>query len=199
MPRVVDHDERREEIAEAAWRVLEREGLSGTDLRGIAREAGFTTGVITHYFGGKSDLMVFAFGLVVDRSTARMAEACGRAGLLEALAQMLPLDEERRRETRVWLELMGASLTDPGLARELRQRYRQARETMFPVFRAAVGEAVREDLDELGDELLAVVDGLTVDALADPERYPPERQLELLRRSLTRMGLPAEGSGSGRG
>ncbi len=195
MPRVVDHDERREEIAEAAWRVLEREGLPGADLRGIAREAGFTTGVITHYFRDKRELMAFAFGLVVERSTARMAEACGRAGLLEALAQMLPLDEERRRETRVWLVLVGASLTDPGLARALRQRYRQAREAVFPVFRAVVGEPVGEDLEELGDELLAVVDGLTVDALADPERYPPERQLGLLRRSLTRLGLPAEGSG----
>jgi AcrR family transcriptional regulator len=48
MPRVVNHKERREEIVEAAWRVIEREGLAGADLREIAREAGYTTGVITH-------------------------------------------------------------------------------------------------------------------------------------------------------
>ena len=59
MPRVVNHEERREEIAEAAWRVIEREGLAGADLREIAREAGYTTGVITHYFRNKRELMTF--------------------------------------------------------------------------------------------------------------------------------------------
>ena len=191
MPRVVNHEERREEIAEAAWRVIEREGLAGADLREIAREAGHTTGVITHYFRDKRELMTFAFGLLVDRSTARMARASAEAGLLEALAQILPLDEERRRETAVWLALVSASLTDPQLAEGLRLRYRQAREAMLPVFRTALEEVPGEDPEDIGDELLAVVDGITVDALSDPERYPPGRQLVLLRRALVRLGLPA--------
>jgi AcrR family transcriptional regulator len=191
MPRVVNHEERRQEIAEAAWRVLEREGLAGADLREIAREAGNTTGVITHYFRDKRELMTFAFGLLVDRSTARMARASAEAGLLEALAQILPLDEERRRETAVWLALVSASLTDPQLAEGLRLRYRQAREAMLPVFRTALEERRGEDPEDTGDELLAVVDGITVDALSDPERYPPGRQLALLRRALVRLDLPA--------
>ena len=192
MPRVVNHEERREEIAEAAWRVIEREGLAGADLREIAREAGHTTGVITHYFRDKRELMTFAFGLLVDRSTARMARASAEAGLTEALAQVLPLDKERRRETAVWLALVGASLTDPQLAEGLRQRYRQAREAMLPVFGTALEEVPGEDpAEDIGDELLAVVDGITVDALSDPERYPPGRQLVLLRRALVRLGLPA--------
>ncbi len=189
---MVDHEERREEIAEAAWRVIERDGTEGANLREIAREAGYTTGVITHYFRGKRELMAFAFGLMVDRSTARIAEAAVESGPVEALAQILPLDEERRREATVWLALMGASLADPGLAEELRQRYRQAREAMLPVF-GGVLEGVRgEEADDVGDEVLAVVDGITVDALTDPERYPPERQLALLRRALARLGLPAK-------
>ena len=188
---MVDHDERREEIAEAAWRVIEREGLTGADLRGIAREAGYTTGVITHYFRDKRELMASAFGLLVDRSTARMSRASTEAGLMEALAQVLPLDEERRREATIWLALVSASLTDPELAKGLRLRYRQARQAMSPVFRAALEEVRGEDPEDLGDELLAVVDGITVDALSDPERYPPVRQLALLGRALKRLGLRA--------
>ena len=191
---MVNHEERREEIAEAAWRVIEREGLAGADLREIAREAGYTTGVITHYFRDKRELMTFAFELLVVRSTARMARASAEAGLVEALAQVLPLDEERRRETTVWLALVNASLTDPQLAEGLRLRYRQAREAMLPVFQKALGEARGEDPEDVGDELLAVVDGLTVDALSDPERYPPDRQLVLLRQALARLGLPAGAS-----
>ena len=192
MPRVVDHDERRERIAEAAWRIIEREGPDGANLRQIARETGHTTGVVTHYFRDKRELMAFAFGLMVDRSTSRMARAAAEAGITEALAQLLPLDEERRRETTVWLALMSASLTDPDLAVELRQRYRQAREATLPVFRTVLEERRGGDSDDDADELLAVVDGITVDALTDPERYPPDRQLALLRRALVRLGLPVE-------
>src|SRR3712207_3849518 len=137
--------------------------------------------------------MAFAFGLVVDRSTWRMARAAAEAGITEALAQLLPLDEERRRETTVWLALMSASLTDPDLAVELRQRYRRAREATLPMFRTALERKTRgENPNDFADELLAVVDGITVDALSDPERYPPDRQLALLRRALVRLGLPVE-------
>jgi AcrR family transcriptional regulator len=190
MPRVVDHDERRERIAEAAWRVIEREGLEGANLRDIAREAGHTTGVLSHYFRGKRELMAFAFQLVVDRSTRRIARRSRDAGVIEALAELLPLDEERRREATVWLVLMAASLSDQYLAGELRQRYAEARKAMLPVFREALGEAAGEDPEDVGDELLAAVDGIIVDALTDPDRYPSERQLALLRRALARLGLP---------
>ncbi|MDP8952006.1 MAG: TetR/AcrR family transcriptional regulator [Actinomycetota bacterium] len=191
MPRVVDHEKRREEIAEAAWRVVEQAGPQGANMREIAREAGHTTGVVTHYFRDKRELMAFAFGLMVNRSMTRVAEAAARSGPTEALAQLLPLDEERRREATVWLALMGASLADPELARELRQRYRQAREATLPAFRTAFKEAAPgEDPDDVADELLAVVDGLTVGALTDPERYPPGRQLALLHRTVERLGFP---------
>ena len=192
MPRIVDHEKRREEIAEAAWRVVERAGPEGASMREIAREAGHTTGVVTHYFRDKRELMAFAFGLMVERSTGRVAEAAARSGPAEALAQLLPLDGERRRETTVWLALMSASLTDPHLAAELRQRYREAREATLPVFRGGLEKTRGEDPDDVADELLALVDGITVDALTDPERYPPDRQLALLRRALVRLGLPAE-------
>jgi transcriptional regulator BetI-like protein len=57
-------------------------------------------------------------------------------------------------------------LSDPELAGELRQRYAEARRAMLPVFREALG-AAGEEAEDVGDELLAVVDGLTVAALTD--------------------------------
>lgn len=197
MPRAVDHEERREQIANAAWRVIEREGLEGTSLRDIAREAGHTTGVLSHYFRDKRELMAFAFQLVVERSTERISRVIREGSVFEALAELLPLDEERRREATVWLVLMAASLSDPGLAEELRQRYGEARRAMMPVFQGALKRVRGENLEDVADELLAAVDGLTVDALTDPERYPPPRQLALLRRALSRRGLPARLSAGG--
>lgn len=191
MPRVTDHEERRVEISEAAWRMIEVRGLAGANVREIAREAGFTTGVLSHYFRDKRELLAFAFGLMVERSTKRISEAARNTGLMDALAQLLPLDDARRTEATVWLVLMTASLQDADLARDLKQRYDEARVAMTPVFEAAVGKT-GEELRDAADELLAAVDGLTVAALTDPERYPPERQLELLRRTLVRRDLPPD-------
>jgi AcrR family transcriptional regulator len=44
---------RREEVLMHARRVIMRDGLEATSLRRIAREGGFTTGVLTHYFADK--------------------------------------------------------------------------------------------------------------------------------------------------
>ena len=161
-------------------------------MREIAREAGYTTGVLTHYFRDKRELIAFAFGLVVERSTRRVTRLAEGGRLADALAELLPLDEGRRRECTVWLVLMTASLRDPELAGELRQRYGEARRAMAPVFAEALGAASGggANMEDVGDELLAAIDGLTVAALTDPERYPPGRQVELLRQTFVRLGLP---------
>lgn len=171
--------------------MIESSGLSGANMREIAREAGFTTGVLSHYFRDKRELLAFAFGSMVERSTARMSAAVRETGLLDALAQLLPLDENRRTEAAVWLELMTASLQDPELAEDLKQRYGEARDAMTPLFEGEM-KGSRDDLRDVADELLATVDGITVAALTDPRRYPPERQVELLRRTFVRLELPLD-------
>ena len=40
MPKIVDHEARRAELAEAVWRLASRDGLEAVTLRGVAAEAG---------------------------------------------------------------------------------------------------------------------------------------------------------------
>ncbi len=54
------YDDRRLEVAQAAWRVIVREGLDRTSMRAIAQELGSSTGVVTHYFRDKEELILFA-------------------------------------------------------------------------------------------------------------------------------------------
>ena len=58
MGRAVDHDERREIFAGAALRVIMRDGIAGLTVRAVAKEAGFTTGALTHYFHSKDQLLM---------------------------------------------------------------------------------------------------------------------------------------------
>ncbi|MBW0103982.1 TetR/AcrR family transcriptional regulator, partial [Pseudonocardia sp. KRD291] len=57
MPKIVDHDQRREEILDAAIRVIGTVGIDHATTRAIARESGYSTGVLSHYFEDKDELL----------------------------------------------------------------------------------------------------------------------------------------------
>src|SRR4051812_32418395 len=61
---VRDAEDRRTEVAYAAVRHILRHGLEATTLRRISREAGFTTGVISHHFPDKEALILACFETV---------------------------------------------------------------------------------------------------------------------------------------
>lgn len=185
MPRTTSHHERRQQIAEAAWRVIEREGIAKVSLREIAREGGYTTGVLSHYFRDKQELLAYTLGLVVDRQAGRVVRVA-QVGLQAALAELLPLDAERRRECVIWLALTTASLQQPELAAELQRRCAQARTAISSALSNALDASSNENA-ELAEELQALIDGITVNALGQPERYPPERQIAVLARALARL------------
>ena len=193
MPRNVNIDERRREIAYAVWRVIQRAGLPAASMREIAREAGCTTGALTHHFADRRELLDFALGLAIDGCTQRVAEAAATGSLERAMAELLPLDEHRRAEGAVWLVSISAAQHDPGLAASLSARYAASHRLLRQAFRrslAAAGHRLSaREVDLLVDEVITAVDGIAVYALADPARYPPARQRALAARVLGRVGL----------
>lgn len=77
----------REEIFDAAARILSRRGYEATTTRAIAQAAGIKAGTIYHYFGSKDDIVQ----VVIDRGVDIVREA-----VVEALANA-PKDDPRRR------------------------------------------------------------------------------------------------------
>jgi AcrR family transcriptional regulator len=195
MPKIVDHDERRSELAAAVWRVASREGLEAITVRRVAAEAGWSTGTLVHYFRDKEELIRFAFELTANRVAGRMEAAA--ASLTDPMAlvrtmvvEALPLDRERRTEVRIWFAFLGLALTRPALARAQRDAYRSWRRTLA----GALGEAQKRgdlaaDLDckREAAALIALADGLAVQATFEPRALPPRRQLELVDDRLARL------------
>lgn len=119
MPRLIDRDQRSAEITEAAWRVLASGGVRGVSVRNVAQEARLATASLRRAFPTQAALLAACLTLMGDRVAARIAALPDEADPVEqavaALAQTLPLDEERRLEMEVYLTLGTAALTDPGL------------------------------------------------------------------------------------
>jgi AcrR family transcriptional regulator len=100
-------------------RCVLRQGLQATTLRDIGREAGFTTGVITHHFADKDAVIRACFETVSNDWIGDVELRLARAGgihdkLVELVRIALPLDVDAQREWRLWAEMWTYAGTDSG-------------------------------------------------------------------------------------
>src|SRR5690625_3461815 len=107
---------RRQELGQAVWRVVRRDGLESASVREVAREAGVSMGSLRHYFGTQSELMIYAMQLVIERIQQRLELLSIPDDPLSAakvvFAELLPLDDERQAENEVWLAFTARSRSE---------------------------------------------------------------------------------------
>jgi AcrR family transcriptional regulator len=196
VPREVDHDVRRRDLAEALWRVVRRDGIHAVSVRTVAAEAGTSPSALRHYFASQDELLGFALTAMVERVRDRLlpvlADLRGRAGAERVLEEMLPLDRTRRDEYEVYLAFLGRALADP--------RLRAIRDDAEAQSRAAVRHAVQLLADSGGlagdrdpevetDRLYPLIDGLALHGALFPHRYPPAHLRRVLATHLDGLAL----------
>ena len=101
MPAVVDHDARRAELARIAADVIAAEGVEAATVRAIARAAGFSTKVVSHYFQDKRALLLMTYRFAAGSSAQAAAESAGEDDATAYLLSLLPARPAmiRRRST----------------------------------------------------------------------------------------------------
>ncbi|MET0270821.1 MAG: TetR/AcrR family transcriptional regulator [Sphingomonas sp.] len=110
MPKIVDHDQQRREIAKAAIRWIADHGVDTLSQRNVAALSGRSKGAVQYYFPDKASLMFGALRQVSEeRQERERAGPAAAADPLETLARRLvaslPIDRERADEWRVRLSL----------------------------------------------------------------------------------------------
>jgi len=191
MPRVVDHELKRNDVAEATWRVIEKQGLHAATVRAIAEEAGCSTGAIVHYFENKDDLFIFSLRLATERFGKRIEKSgqgvSGHERLRRIFADYLPLDDERALEWHIWVAFLTHAVNNPRLTQEQREWYEGFRNLLRDIIiEGQQSGAFRSDIDpmEEADTLIALMDGIGMHAIRAPRRFPPEYQKALMNRHL---------------
>jgi len=194
MPARGDHDSRREDVSEAVWRVLATRGFGGLTLRAVAAEMNATTGLLSHYFTSKRALVHYAHDIADERAATRVRripEAPGLAALRAALLDVLPLTDESVAMSRVWVSFWDAALGDADLGASQTARYDRWRSALRTHVVAAQ-KAGEIDGGRKPDDVVALVasftHGLVVQALFDPRRFRPARQVRLLDQMLDAIG-----------
>jgi AcrR family transcriptional regulator len=189
MPKIVDVDQRRMELAAAAARVIARAGVDGASMREIATEAGWTTGTLVHYFANKHELLDFTLRASIEQRSARRSargDLSPADALRASLESALPTDDDTKVHWIVTVALAGAAASDDRLAATQRELYRQYRSYLIELLSAmpAVDDAAVE-----AERLIGLVDGIALQALFDPDGWPPERQLRALDAGLLTASL----------
>lgn len=194
MPKQVDADERRGELAAATRRVILRRGLEGTTLREVAREAGWSIGVLAHYFETKDELLRYSLAdpaWVMNRFDT--TEPDGLASVRRILERLLPLNAEMRDMWQVWMTFWASWPGDAMWDQERRRRQRRFRRYCRSLIRHVLerGEVdARVDPERTGDALAILLHGIGVQAVMDQRAWPQRRQLEELNEFfVTRLGV----------
>ena len=202
MPKLVDHARRRDQIALVACRAVARRGFDRTTVAQIAREAGYTTGMVAHYFDSKQQIILAALRLILRRMEQRLSQrpADAPADLLGVLCEALPIDAQRRTECAFWTAFWGQLHTDRQLKRLNLWVYRE--------YRRLFARCLREHWPDsstwpapLRKQVLrsisAFVNGITASAVSSPKDWPASVQVQQLRLQLLLLRHWALEAGAG--
>lgn len=205
MPKTVDHDLRREELLEAVWRVVARDGLEGATIRGMAQETGWSVGVLAHYFKDKDDILVSAVDLALQRIEARwesqLAGLHGLSALRSLVLDNLPLDAERELETKFLMNYWSRAIRDRERVPRPARRGPELIDRLIELIREAQQDGeidAGRSPEDIAEMLLGLIDGFSLHSLLDPGRLTRERQARLIETELDRLTSEAKGVAAGR-
>lgn len=192
MPKKVDRQQRRREIAEAYVGLVASEGIEAATTRALAQRLGTATSALWYYFESFEEVLSEAFQLTFSRTNERISErtAGGRGlpALMDMLQEIAPLGAAAESEALVVVSFWGRVVADPRLAghqvavieewgRDFRRRLEEAvdREEVLP-------EAPVETLAEM---ILVLTDGLQIESALGAPLAQGEKQWRLLRQCLS--------------
>lgn len=185
MPRL-SQPERRRLLLEAAWRVLQRDGMAAATTRAICAEAGMPQGAFHYCFTGREELLrEVVSGLLAEQVLASV-DAIGEARSMRTAisgalrAYWAELVEHPGRH-QVLYEVTVAVLRDPQQQDIARYQYRRYLESAEQALTAAAEKrrmAWDLPLSVLARQVVTVLDGLTLHYLVDRDEAAAVAALE---------------------
>ncbi len=187
----MDHEQRRQEITQALWRIAMTEGVAAATLRRVAAEAGVSMNLVQYYFTTKDQLLRYGLQRVIEVAVERMrdemAEFTGsgnpRAVLRACLLGMLPVDETAKLTSTIYTAYLSYAVHDP----EIKVMVQSIAKSLATQLAPLAESAQDADVDPLAEtaSLVAMVAGLATQILI--ETYTPEEAIALVDYRLDRL------------
>jgi AcrR family transcriptional regulator len=163
-------------------------------MRAIAQELGCSTGVVTHYFRDKDELMLFALERVFENLMEDLKTcSAGKQGI-ERLEQMifsaLPFEVRGIEGWQVWVAFLGYAIGRKTLVQEHQKRYTFLRQIISQeLAELQASKLIRDgiDLQLEANALIALVDGIGIGIVINAEQFQPYQQRCLVQRHISSL------------
>lgn len=123
MSRPVMKEVRQQQLIEATLISVERHGLQNTTINTISDIAGMSSGIISHYFGGKQGLIEATLRNLLDelKQTLLIRTSAKKLLPIDRLFMIIEANftefQRSNSVTKTWLSFWSQAMHDPGLAR----------------------------------------------------------------------------------
>ncbi|PAU81854.1 transcriptional regulator BetI [Halovibrio salipaludis] len=183
MPKVGVQEERRRQLIEATLEVVGELGLQSATIGAISRTAGMSSGLISHYFGGKQALIEATLRQLLEELKLALIEHTG-AGTLTPQQRLVAIVEANFSDfqrstaaTRTWLSFWARAMHEPGLARLQHINNRRLYSNLCYSFRQLLPvEAARS----AAKQTAALIDGFWLRSALWPDQEEGFRESEKL-------------------
>jgi len=182
MPKLVDHGLRREDIAKAAFRVIQQKGVAHATIRDIAAEAGSSSGAVLHYITSKDHIFLQAaeYSTLVIRARMETAERDyqGLEALRRIVDEALPLTPEMLAHWKIWLGFWTLSGDSELIRAAIHDRYDESFRRFGRLLRAAQirGEISGSlNIADAAAALVCQIDGIGVNVLISGKPLSPRK------------------------
>ncbi|HEX6652755.1 MAG TPA: TetR/AcrR family transcriptional regulator [Thermoleophilaceae bacterium] len=184
----------REELVDAADRLFTTNGFHATSIDAVADAAGYTKGAVYSNFASKEDLFFAVYERRVNRRVEEMEDTlAGGETAYEGMERLIAGLEQRQDDgwLAVFFEFWAHVLRHP----ELRERFagehrRGARPLAAAMERMADerGEEVPEDPAKLATARLAMLTGLQLERMTQPDLVDEGLGVRMLRLAMNEGG-----------
>jgi AcrR family transcriptional regulator len=185
----------REELVEAADRLFTKNGFHATSVDAVADAAGYTKGAVYSNFESKEDLFFAVYERRVDRRVAEMEETLASGETAYAGMERLIAALEGRHDDgwlAVFFEFWAHVLRHPELRERFAEQHRRGVGPVIGAFHrlaAERGEELPEDVAKLATARQAMLTGLQLERLTQPELVDEGLAVRMLRLAMNEGGL----------
>ncbi len=183
---------RREEILQEATKLFSTYGFRGTTLSSIADAVGLTEPGLLHYFPNKVNLLqsVLEYREQADEKKYLAMvdlENANLIGLMDVLENLVSENENIPGLIRLFTVLVGESIREDHPSHDFFVgRYTNVRQQFVQVL-ARLSETAQKsdcDPDQLASIIIAVMDGLQIQWLLDPENVSMSESFDLFSKMI---------------
>ncbi|CAA0160494.1 TetR/AcrR family transcriptional regulator [Acinetobacter baumannii] len=189
MPKIIDHDAKKLEIGNVILNYIAQYGVNDLTVRKLSKFGGFSTGVLSHYFSDKQEMLNWACSIHIQQIKSRIlkkfeSQLCAYQQLEIVIQELLAIENDTP-EMIVPIYFWTAILHEDSLRQYLLESYLVLREFLGQAFELGIKQKkIKPELDvnyEI-DRILALTDGFLIAWNVDKKRFDISYKKEVVKK-----------------